>query len=179
MTVTLDTPMWIEPLIYLLWILFSIASIGTVGPSCRLTFRMKAPFPVMICRSLDLSEDNEPPSPDVSETETMRRIHLAISTGDIERTVRDYTRRLGCDPCVVVPGEYVLWRTDTLNLSVRRDATAAPGSLRHLGWENADADEFSTDIDVNGIVWEDFSAAQQADEIERMWPGTGYTAFES
>ena len=106
----------------------------------------------------------------------MRKIHVAISAGDIERTVGDYTQRLGCDPCVVVPGEYALWRTDAVNLSVRCDPTVPSGSLRHLGWEDPAANEFSTDIDVNGIVWEYFSAAQQADEIEDAWPGTGYAA---
>ena len=106
----------------------------------------------------------------------MRKIHIAISAGDVARTVEDYSRRLGCDPCVVVPGEYALWRTDTVNLSVRRDTSASPGSLRHLGWEDPTAKAFSTDTDVNGIVWEHFSADQQADEIEHAWPGIEYVA---
>ena len=106
-------------------------------------------------------------------------MHVAISTEDIDRTVEDYSQRLGCDPCVVVPGEYALWRSDAVNLSVRRDTTVPPGSLRHLGWEDSAANEFSTDTDVNGIVWEHFSAAQQAQEIAATWPGTGYAASES
>jgi len=104
----------------------------------------------------------------------MRKIHLAISTDDIAATVDDYSRRLACPPCVVVPGEYALWRTGTVNLSVRRDRAAPPGSLRHLGWEDPEAEAFSTETDVNGILWERFSAAQQADEIEELWPGTEY-----
>ncbi|NNC64141.1 MAG: hypothetical protein HKN84_05105 [Gammaproteobacteria bacterium] len=106
----------------------------------------------------------------------MRKLHVAISSNDIARTVEDYSQRLGCDPCVVIPEEYALWRTDTVNLSVRRDGTATPGSLRHLGWEDPDAKAFSTDTDVNGIVWEHFSAEQQADEINDAWPGTYYGA---
>lgn len=102
----------------------------------------------------------------------MRKLHLAISVADIEETVSDYSQRLGCQPCVVVPGEYALWRTETINLSVRLDAASAPGSLRHVGWEDPSAEEFSVDMDVNGIVWENFSAEQQADKIEQAWPGT-------
>ena len=86
----------------------------------------------------------------------------------------DYSRRLGCDPCVVVPEEYALWRTDCVNLSVRRDKSATPGSLRHLGWEDPAAEAFSSEADVNGIVWEHFSAEQQAEEINSAWPGTIY-----
>lgn len=106
----------------------------------------------------------------------MRKLHLAISTADVAKTVEDYSRRLACEPCVLVPGEYALWRTDTINFSVRLDSAVAPGSLRHLGWEDSRAQKFSIDTDVNGIVWENFSAKQQADEIEEAWPGAGYVA---
>jgi len=41
-----------------------------------------------------------------------------------------------------------------------------------VGWEDPSAEEFSVDMDVNGIVWENFSAEQQADKIEQAWPGT-------
>ncbi|WP_072620598.1 hypothetical protein [Spirulina major] len=99
-----------------------------------------------------------------------RKLHLAISTTKIEATIEDYSQRLGQRPCAAIPGEYALWRTETLNLSVRQDASCAPGSLRHLGWEDSTVDEFSSDVDVNGIVWERFSAAQQADEIHALWP---------
>lgn len=104
----------------------------------------------------------------------MRKLHLEISTADASKIVEDYSKRLACKPCVVVPGEYALWRTDTINFSVRLDSTIASGSLRHLGWEDLGAEAFSFDTDVNGIVWETFSAEQQADEIEEAWPGTGY-----
>jgi len=104
----------------------------------------------------------------------VRKLHLAISTADVAKSVEDYSRRLACEPCVVVPGEYALWRTNTINFSVRLNSAIASGSLRHLGWEDLGAEEFSFDTDVNGIVWENFSAEQQADEIEEAWPGTGY-----
>lgn len=104
----------------------------------------------------------------------MRKLHLAISTDSIEDTIEDYSQRLQCRPCVVVPGEYALWRTDILNLSVRKDDSYRPGELRHLGWEDPTIEKYTIDRDINGIIWEQISAAQQADEIEAAWPGTGY-----
>jgi len=104
----------------------------------------------------------------------MKRIHIALSTNNIEKTVEDYSQRLGLNPCTVVSGEYALWRTDILNLSIRQDPKAQSGELRHLGWEDSEATEFSTDTDVNGILWESFNAKQQAIEINETWPGTNY-----
>lgn len=104
----------------------------------------------------------------------MKKLHLAISTDKIEETIADYSRRFGISPCVCVQGEYALWRTKTLNVSIRHDATCPPGTLRHLGWEDATAEAFLTEIDVNGIIWERFSAQQQADEINETWSGTDY-----
>lgn len=100
----------------------------------------------------------------------MKKFHIAISTNKIEETVTDYSKRLGVAPCIFVPGQYALWRTESLNVSVRQDPSCAPGSLRHLGWEDSTAMEFAQDIDVNGIVWERFSAEQQAEEIRALWP---------
>ena len=104
----------------------------------------------------------------------MQRLHLAISTDRIAETIKDYSERLGISPCVIVDGEYALWRTETLNVSVRHDVSCKPGALRHLGWEDPKADAFTRDTDVNGIVWERFNATQQADEINETWPGTNY-----
>ncbi|MCH8553457.1 MAG: hypothetical protein LAT62_16085 [Natronospirillum sp.] len=100
----------------------------------------------------------------------MKRFHIAISTDNIEATVADYSNRLGEKPCLVIPGQYALWRTDTLNVSIRQDTSAKPGSLRHLGWEDPAATGFTEDADVNGIVWERFSADHQAQEISELWP---------
>ncbi|MEO0946634.1 MAG: hypothetical protein AAFY11_00515 [Cyanobacteria bacterium J06641_5] len=104
----------------------------------------------------------------------MKRIHIAIATQDIAATIADYTARLGLTPCVAIAGEYALWRTETVNLSVRQDANAKPGTLRHLGWEDPNAMDFTESVDVNGITWERFTARQQAAEIEEIWPGSGF-----
>ena len=98
----------------------------------------------------------------------MRRIHLAIAVADLQASITDYSARLGTDPEVVIPGEYALWRTDTINLSIR-NTEEDPGTLRHLGWEDDAASQFSTDTDCNGIVWELFAAHHQAEEIRDLW----------
>lgn len=105
----------------------------------------------------------------------MKKLHLAIATNNIAASVQDYTLRLGCQPCAIVENQYALWRTETINMSVRQDSSCKPGELRHLGWEDTEASEFTSSTDVNNIVWEHFSEKQQAEEIEQTWPGSGYT----
>lgn len=100
----------------------------------------------------------------------MRRFHVALSVVDVDASVRDYSARLGCEPTLVVADEYALWRTESLNFSIRKVADAQAGTLRHLGWEDESADAFTSSIDVNGIVWERFTEAQQLDEIRSLWP---------
>lgn len=104
----------------------------------------------------------------------MKRFHIAISTNDIEATIQDYSDRLQTQPCLVMPGEYALWRTDTLNLSVRKDSFGSAGEVRHLGWEDSESTDLSAETDVNGIVWERFSASTQADEINEIWSDVNY-----
>lgn len=100
----------------------------------------------------------------------MKRFHIALSSNNIGQSVRDYSARLQTEPVVVVEGEYALFRTETLNVSIRNDTEAAPGSLRHLGWEDPAADSFSTETDCNGILWEHFTPDQQDQEILELWP---------
>ncbi len=104
----------------------------------------------------------------------MKKLHLALSTNQIEATVVDYSKRLDAEPCSYIANEYALWRTPSLNLSVRQDPNCPPGELRHLGWEDPSATEFSQEDDVNGITWERFNAQQQADEINEIWPQADY-----
>jgi catechol 2,3-dioxygenase-like lactoylglutathione lyase family enzyme len=104
----------------------------------------------------------------------VNKLHIAIATNNIEETIKDYTTRLGVEPCSFIVNEYALWRTEALNFSVRQDSTCKPGELRHLGWEDPSAQEFSQDTDINGIIWERFSAKQQADEINEIWPEANF-----
>ncbi|CAH0533152.1 hypothetical protein VST7929_01013 [Vibrio stylophorae] len=100
----------------------------------------------------------------------MKKLHLALGSHDIEASVDDYNQRLGQSPELYIEGEYALWRTESLNLSVRRVAESESGQLRHLGWEDANATEFRQESDVNGIVWEHFHAEHQVQEILEAWP---------
>lgn len=108
----------------------------------------------------------------VSPGDSVRRFHIAIAVEDIQLSIAEYSKRLGSEPVVVVKNEYALWRTSFLNLSIRKTGTN-PG-IRHIGWEDAAAGGFVREIDINGLVWEHFSAPQQAEEIRRIWPGTSY-----
>ena len=99
----------------------------------------------------------------------MKKLHVAISTRCLIETIRDYTARLSAEHCVVLD-EDALWRTDSINLSVRVDFTGNAGQLRHLGLEGPGAKEFTVDTDVNGILWECVTAQQQAGEINELWP---------
>ena len=100
------------------------------------------------------------------------RIHIALSVSDVEASVEDYSQRLATRPCVIVSGQYALWRTDTVNFSVRQSEPA--GVLRHLGFEDSTADAFTEEKDCNGLTWEHFSAQQQAEEVNDIWPETQY-----
>ncbi|WP_433933900.1 hypothetical protein AB3662_05650 [Sorangium cellulosum] len=100
----------------------------------------------------------------------MRRIHIALGVRSLADSIADYTQRLAAQPRVVVPDQYALWRTDTVNFSIRQvPAGDAPG-LRHLGWEDDAASAFSDTRDCNGIVWEEFGPEQQLQEILGLWP---------
>ncbi len=103
----------------------------------------------------------------------MQKFHVAIGVSDIAASVLDYSQRLQAEPSLVVDGEYALWRTESLNFSIRK-TTDEVAQIRHIGWEVEQSDSFSESADVNGIVWEQFTAEQQADEIAALWPQTEY-----
>lgn len=102
----------------------------------------------------------------------MKKFHVAISVSDIGKSIDDYSTRLNCKPCVIIENEYALWRTDILNLSIRKSND--PGKLRHLGWEDPAANQFTEDKDVNGIIWEKFNSNDQLQEIRANWPDVNF-----
>ena len=106
--------------------------------------------------------------------EDMKKIHLALATNSIEESIEDYTSRLGADPVVVVPNQYALWRTEEINLSIRKDDSCRPGELRHLGFEDSEVRAFTQTEDVNGVVWESFCAELQDQEITDIWPNAEF-----
>lgn len=98
-----------------------------------------------------------------------KKFHIAVAVTDIEATVQEYSRRLGTAPTLVVPDEYALWRTETLNFSIRKTKDA-PGTVRHIGWEDPTAVGFTRETDTNGLLWERFTEQGQQEEISRLWP---------
>lgn len=96
-----------------------------------------------------------------------RKFHIAISVRNLELSIAEYTKQLGSPPCLVVPDKYALWRTNSLNFSIR--CAENEPTLRHLGWEDELASGFSQTVDVNEITWERFSFEQQQQEIESLW----------
>ena len=98
----------------------------------------------------------------------MRRFHIALAVGDLGASIRDYSQRLGAAPAVVVPGKYAMWRTDQLNFSISELPHRAC-QLRHLGFEDAAAGDFTVDRDVNGIEWERFSSSAQNNKILEIY----------
>jgi hypothetical protein len=99
------------------------------------------------------------------------KVHIAIGVADVERSLDEYSRLAGSEPELVVAGEYALWRTEVLNLSIRR-VTDGVGTVRHVGFERDDVASFSAITDQNGVVWETFCRQDQLKEIELAWPGS-------
>jgi hypothetical protein len=98
----------------------------------------------------------------------MRRFHIALAVANLADSVRDYSARLGVEPTAVVAGKYAMWRTAQLNFSINQIPERA-GQLRHLGFEDSAAADFSSDHDVNGIEWELFSPKAQDDKIVEVY----------
>lgn len=105
----------------------------------------------------------------------MKKLHLAIGVANIEESVKQYSLEFEASPVLIIPGEYALWRTDSLNVSIRKTKPEEFGKLRHLGWEKESVSKFSLKKDINGIDWEEFDAKLQEDEIKSIWPNVNYS----
>ena len=90
----------------------------------------------------------------------MKRFHIALAVADLEASISDYSARLGQPPSAVVPGQYAMWRTELLNFSIN-EKPEMTGQLRHVGFEDDAAQGYSSSVDVNGLMWELFPAAEQ------------------
>ena len=98
----------------------------------------------------------------------MKRFHIALAVQDLDASTDDYSKRLGQKPNAVVPGKYAMWRTNLLNFSIN-EMPERSGQLRHIGFEDDDAQGFSSTTDVNGIEWELFSEKDQDEKIVEMY----------
>ena len=96
----------------------------------------------------------------LTEPTITKRFHIALAVANLDESIADYSGRLGQPPSAVVPGQYAMWRTDLLNFSINEKPEKA-GQLRHVGFEDDAVEGYSSSLDVNGLEWELFSAAEQ------------------
>lgn len=90
----------------------------------------------------------------------MKRFHVALAVADLNASICDYSTRFGQPPQAVVTGTYAMWRTGQLNFSIRQQPERS-GQLCNFGFEDDDAVGFTSEVDINGIPWERFSAVEQ------------------
>ncbi len=92
---------------------------------------------------------------------------------NLDDSISEYSKRLGKEPVCVVPDIYALWRTREVNLSITVKPDEA-GQLRHLGFEDEKVPEMLVEYDINGFMWEYFTASQQRAEIFDLWDNASY-----
>jgi hypothetical protein len=98
----------------------------------------------------------------------MKKFHISLAVKDIKESVAEYSAKFGLEPEVVIDAKYALWRMEALNFSISQKPEIA-GQMRHLGFESPIAKSFTTSIDCNGILWEDFTEEIQKEEIETFY----------
>jgi len=103
----------------------------------------------------------------------MKRLHIALAVKNLEVSIIEYSRRLGSEPVAIANNRYALWRTQTVNLSIIENPEQA-GTLRHLGFEDSEASQLSSEYDGDGFEWEHFTAEQQRQEILQYYPDADY-----
>ena len=103
----------------------------------------------------------------------MQKLHIALAVKDLEKSISEYNQRLGCKPIAVAESRYALWRTDILNLSITQSFEDA-GNVRHLGFEDCNVFKMFSEKDIDGFVWEYFTAEHQRQEILKYYPNINY-----
>ncbi|NYT27615.1 MAG: hypothetical protein H0A76_06780 [Candidatus Thiodubiliella endoseptemdiera] len=103
----------------------------------------------------------------------MKKFHISIAVDDIDKSIKEYSKRLGCDPYLKVHDEYALWRTNTLNFSIGKNKEDS-GNIMHIGWEDSRLRYFKEEIDINGITWEYFDSKSQENKINKNWKSVNY-----
>ena len=98
----------------------------------------------------------------------MKRFHISIAVKNLDESIKWYSNKLGCKPCVVVAERYALLRNDMLNFSISQKPEIA-GHVRHIGFENSDAQNFTETHDCNGLMWEEFTSEMQMQEIKEKF----------
>lgn len=63
----------------------------------------------------------------------MERFHIALGVANVEASADEYLQCLGCRPDLFILGKYALWRTDAVNLSIRKVGPEEGGARREHG----------------------------------------------
>ena len=63
----------------------------------------------------------------------MKRFNIALDVLDVESSIDAYSQRLSRRPDLHIPGKYVLWRTDVVNLAIRKVGHEEGGAHRGHG----------------------------------------------
>ncbi len=98
----------------------------------------------------------------------MKNFHISPAVKNIQESVVEYSAKFGFEPQIVIDDKYALWKMEALNFLISCKSEIA-GQMRHLGFENPQAQSFATSTDCNGILWEDFTEQMQKEEIETFY----------
>lgn len=72
----------------------------------------------------------------------MKRIHIALTTGDLERSLQFYSALLGTEP-TVRKDDYAKWLIDDPRVNLSVTERAGDSGIEHLGIQAEDRDELS------------------------------------
>jgi hypothetical protein len=98
----------------------------------------------------------------------MKKFHISIAVRNLGESIAEYSKKLECQPNVVIENRYALWKTDILNFSISQQAEIA-GRVRHIGFANPNAQNFTEEYDCNGLMWEEFTEEMQMAEIKEKF----------
>lgn len=101
----------------------------------------------------------------------MERVHIAIGVSSLSESISFYEKKFSVSPELIIPHEYALFKTETMNISLRVVPENQIG-VRHVGVESMRFDSFTAEKDPSGVLWESFNEQAQYDEIEEIWPNS-------
>ena len=96
-----------------------------------------------------------------------KRFHVTLQVPDLQASIQEYCEILGQDPCCIIPGRLVLWRTGELNFLLRAKPKQRTAVLQ-FGWEFDYLENTQRFKDRNQLSWLFFSTGTQDAAINRL-----------
>ncbi len=81
----------------------------------------------------------------------MKKFHISIAVKNLKKSIIEYSKKLDCNPEIIIEEKYALWCTECVNFSISQKSENY-GIMRHVGFENPNAMEFNISQDCNGIT---------------------------